>query len=331
MQKIHKGRRGARPAGARRWAARSRLAGRHYEGPGGEGRKPASRRRTAVHQRVCVQMETVAGHAGRHRAVRRQPGQTRWMLLRLGLPPGGSCVLWMPGCGCSRGRQASRSTRNPAPSTTPWPRPRRGVLRRRPCRPRARCCPAPGRSPIALRGVPARVHHPARAARYVFQTAIAEGRATVAHSRCPPTRASPSSPSPTSRGAATTGTRGTTAASSRSTPSCRSTSIARSTSPATRATRASRLQRAAREAPRARARLGEYTVYPLFSPQSLIAEGTRELRHRGGVSRRRARRVRARVLFPLAGLDPSRAEVLRRAAGARASSPTRATRRRAAT
>ena len=30
----------------------------------------------------------------------------------------------------------------------------------------------------------------------------------------------------------------------------------------------------------------EFSVYPLFSPQSLIAEGTRQLRHRGGVPRR---------------------------------------------
>ena len=35
----------------------------------------------------------------------------------------------------------------------------------------------------------------------------------------------------------------------------------------------------------------EYSVYPLFSPQSLIAEGHGELRHRGGVSRRRAARA----------------------------------------
>ncbi len=36
----------------------------------------------------------------------------------------------------------------------------------------------------------------------------------------------------------------------------------------------------------------EFSVYPLFSPQSLIAEGHRQLRHRGRVSRQGARGVR---------------------------------------
>ena len=57
----------------------------------------------------------------------------------------------------------------------------------------------------------------------------------------------------------------------------------------------------------------EFSVYPLFSPQSLIAEGTRQLRHRGRLSARRApRRSSATVMFPAAGLDPAGAERLLR-------------------
>ena len=52
----------------------------------------------------------------------------------------------------------------------------------------------------------------------------------------------------------------------------------------------------------------EFTVYPLFSPQSLIAEGTAnfgiEVAFPGDGARRRSS---SDVLFPLAGLDPARA------------------------
>jgi hypothetical protein len=53
----------------------------------------------------------------------------------------------------------------------------------------------------------------------------------------------------------------------------------------------------------------EYSVYPLYSPQSLIAEGTAEF----GVSvvfpEREQQEFAARVVFPLAGIDPSRADL----------------------
>ena len=52
----------------------------------------------------------------------------------------------------------------------------------------------------------------------------------------------------------------------------------------------------------------EFTVYPLFSPQSLIAEGTAnfgiEVAFPGAGARRRSSSA---TLFPLAGLDPARA------------------------
>ena len=51
----------------------------------------------------------------------------------------------------------------------------------------------------------------------------------------------------------------------------------------------------------------EYTVYPLFSPQSLIAEGTANTASRWR-SRRPTGRFEHDVLFPLAGLDPARAQ-----------------------
>jgi hypothetical protein len=56
----------------------------------------------------------------------------------------------------------------------------------------------------------------------------------------------------------------------------------------------------------------EFTVYPLFSPQSLIAEGTAN--YGIDVAFPAGERVRfdREVLFPLAGLDPARAEGYRR-------------------
>lgn len=51
----------------------------------------------------------------------------------------------------------------------------------------------------------------------------------------------------------------------------------------------------------------EYTVYPLFSPQSLIAEGTANYGIEVTFSPADRLRFESEVLFPLAGLDPSRA------------------------
>ena len=52
----------------------------------------------------------------------------------------------------------------------------------------------------------------------------------------------------------------------------------------------------------------EFTVYPLFSPQSLIAEGTANFGIEVAFPGQGARRVRAgHRCFPLAGLDPARA------------------------
>lgn len=52
----------------------------------------------------------------------------------------------------------------------------------------------------------------------------------------------------------------------------------------------------------------EFTVYPLFSPQSLIAEGTANYGIDVAFPGRERVEYETRVLFPLAGLDPARAE-----------------------
>ena len=66
----------------------------------------------------------------------------------------------------------------------------------------------------------------------------------------------------------------------------------------------------------------EFSVYPLFSPQSLIAEGHRELRHRGRVSRpaqtrppirRRLRSSATRCIRWPASIPTTRRDVLGRA------------------
>ena len=51
----------------------------------------------------------------------------------------------------------------------------------------------------------------------------------------------------------------------------------------------------------------EYTVYPLFSPQSLIAEGTANYGIQVAFPAQERVEFERRVLFPLAGLDPARA------------------------
>jgi len=50
----------------------------------------------------------------------------------------------------------------------------------------------------------------------------------------------------------------------------------------------------------------EYTVYPLFSPQSLIAEGTANYGIEVAFSSADRLRFESEILFPLAGLDPAR-------------------------
>ena len=50
----------------------------------------------------------------------------------------------------------------------------------------------------------------------------------------------------------------------------------------------------------------EYTVYPLFSPQSLIAEGTANYGIEVAFSTADRLRFESEVLFPIAGLDPTR-------------------------
>ena len=76
----------------------------------------------------------------------------------------------------------------------------------------------------------------------------------------------------------------------------------------------------------------EFTVYPLFSPQSLIAEGTANLGIEVAFPGRDRIDFERSVLFPAAGLEPTRAaEVLSRCRGSWISSPMRATRRLAAT
>jgi hypothetical protein len=52
----------------------------------------------------------------------------------------------------------------------------------------------------------------------------------------------------------------------------------------------------------------EFTVYPLFSPQSLIAEGTANLGISIAFPGAERTRFEREVLFPLAGLDPAEAE-----------------------
>ncbi|MFQ5703724.1 MAG: hypothetical protein ACE5HT_06860 [Gemmatimonadales bacterium] len=53
----------------------------------------------------------------------------------------------------------------------------------------------------------------------------------------------------------------------------------------------------------------EYSVYPLFSPQSLIAEGSANLGIDIAFPANERLEFEKRVLFPLAGLDPARAEL----------------------
>ncbi|MEJ2635501.1 MAG: hypothetical protein P8184_09445 [Calditrichia bacterium] len=52
----------------------------------------------------------------------------------------------------------------------------------------------------------------------------------------------------------------------------------------------------------------EFTVYPLFSPQSLIAEGTANYGIELAFPREERIAFEKKVIFPLAGLDPARAE-----------------------
>jgi hypothetical protein len=52
----------------------------------------------------------------------------------------------------------------------------------------------------------------------------------------------------------------------------------------------------------------EFTVYPLFSPQSLIAEGTANYGIQVAFSDADRRRFERETLFPLAGLDPARVD-----------------------
>jgi hypothetical protein len=52
----------------------------------------------------------------------------------------------------------------------------------------------------------------------------------------------------------------------------------------------------------------EYSVYPLFSPQSLIAEGTANYGIEVAFPREERLEFERRVVFPAAGLDPARAE-----------------------
>lgn len=52
----------------------------------------------------------------------------------------------------------------------------------------------------------------------------------------------------------------------------------------------------------------EFSVYPLFSPQSLIAEGSANYGIRVAFSRKERMDFERDTLFPLAGLDPSRVE-----------------------
>lgn len=53
----------------------------------------------------------------------------------------------------------------------------------------------------------------------------------------------------------------------------------------------------------------EFTVYPLFSPQSLIAEGTANYGIEVAFSRKEHMDFEKKVLYPLAGLNPDKAEL----------------------
>ena len=76
----------------------------------------------------------------------------------------------------------------------------------------------------------------------------------------------------------------------------------------------------------------EYTVYPLFSPQSLIAEGTANYGIEVAFSTADRLRFESDVLFPLAGLDASKARgVLRRCSRSSIASRMPATKPRATT
>jgi hypothetical protein len=66
-------------------------------------------------------------------------------------------------------------------------------------------------------------------------------------------------------------------------------------------------QRFAQPAPEGRGWV-EFTVYPLFSPQSLIAEGTANFGIEVAFPGEERLAFERDVLFPLAGLDPSEAE-----------------------
>ena len=61
----------------------------------------------------------------------------------------------------------------------------------------------------------------------------------------------------------------------------------------------------------------EFTVYPLFSPQSLIAEGTANYGIEVAFPGDERLAFERDVLFPLAGLDPSQAAAYAKVAGAR--------------
>ena len=70
----------------------------------------------------------------------------------------------------------------------------------------------------------------------------------------------------------------------------------------------------------------EFTVYPLFSPQSLIAEGTANFGIEVAFPGDERVAFEREVLFPLAGLDPARADDYY--ARARARRPARLRRQR---
>ena len=126
---------------------------------------------------------------------------------------------------------------------------------------------------------PSRSASPSRADRLepVMRAAIAECRRRTARAyrAARRTSASRSNSSPARAGAATIGTRAMPTASSRSTPTCRSGSAAPSISAATKAIPAtmSTTRCSSRSWRKARGWV-EFTVYPLYSPQCFIAEGS---------------------------------------------------------
>jgi hypothetical protein len=75
----------------------------------------------------------------------------------------------------------------------------------------------------------------------------------------------------------------------------------------------------------------EYSVYPLYSPQSLIAEGTANYGIDVAFPGAERLTFERDVLFPLAGLDPDRAEEYARVRGWPTGWATPATRRPART